>query len=58
MTALRMAALVLAAVLLQGALARSGGSAPGDLVLVAVVAVGLLHGRVAGLVTGTVAGLL
>jgi rod shape-determining protein MreD len=58
MTALRMAALVLAAVLLQGALARSGGRAPGDLVLVAVVAVGLLHGRVAGLVTGTVAGLL
>ena len=58
MTALRMAALVLAAVLLQGAIARSGGSAPGDLVLVAVVAVGLLHGRVAGLVTGTVAGLL
>lgn len=58
MTALRMAALVLAAVLLQGALARSGASAPGDLVLVAVVTVGLLHGRVAGLAAGTVAGLL
>ena len=58
MKALGMAALVLAAVLLQGAFARSGGSAPGDLVLVAVVAVGLRHGRVAGLVTGTVAGLI
>lgn len=58
MSALRMAALVLAAVLIQGAIARSGGSAPGDLVLVAVVAVGLRHGRVAGLLTGTAAGLL
>ena len=58
MKALRMAALVLAAVLLQGALARSGSRAPGDLVLVAVVAVALLHGRVAGLMTGTIAGLL
>ncbi|MCU0251863.1 MAG: rod shape-determining protein MreD [Vicinamibacterales bacterium] len=58
MTALRMAALVVAAVLLQGALSRSGGGAPGDLVLVAVVAVGLLHGRLAGLLTGTAAGLL
>jgi rod shape-determining protein MreD len=58
MTALRMAALVLAAVLLQGALLRSGGGALGDFVLVAVVAVGLLHGRVAGLLTGTAAGLL
>ena len=58
MRALRMAALVLAAVLFQGALSRSGSGAPGDLVLVAVVAVGLLHGRVAGLLTGTAAGLL
>lgn len=58
MTALRTAALVLAAIVLQGAIARSGGSAPGDLVLVAVVAAGLLHGRVAGLATGTVAGLI
>lgn len=58
MRALRTAALVLAAVLAQGAIARSGGSAPGDLVLVAVVAVGLLHGRVAGLLTGAAAGLL
>jgi len=58
MTALRMAALVFAAALLQGALARSSGGALGDLVLVAVVAVGLLHGRVAGLLTGTAAGLL
>jgi rod shape-determining protein MreD len=53
-----MAALVLGAVLAQSALSRSGGGAPGDLVLVAVVAVGLLHGRVAGLLTGTAAGLL
>jgi rod shape-determining protein MreD len=58
MTALRMAALVLAAVLLQGALARTGGGAVGDLVLVAVVAVGLRHGRVAGLLTGAAAGLV
>ena len=58
MSALRMAALVLGAVLAQSALSRSGGGAPGDLVLVAVVAVGLLHGRVAGLLTGTAAGLL
>jgi len=58
MTALRMAALVLAAALLQGALSRSSGDALGDLVLVAVVAVGLLHGRVAGLLTGTAAGLV
>ena len=58
MTALKMAALVLAAALIQGAVARSGGSAPGDLVLVVVVTVGLLHGRVAGLLTGTAAGLL
>jgi rod shape-determining protein MreD len=58
MTALRMAALVVAAVLLQGAFSRSGGGVPGDLVLVAVVAVGLLHGRLAGLLTGTAAGLL
>jgi len=58
MTALRMAGLVLAAVLIQGALFRSGSGAPGDLVLVAVVAVGLLHGRLAGLLTGTAAGLL
>jgi rod shape-determining protein MreD len=58
MTAVRTAALVAAAILIQGALARSGGSTPGDLVLVAVVAVGLLHGRVAGLLTGTAAGLL
>jgi len=53
-----MAALVLAAALLQGALSRSSGDALGDLVLVAVVAVGLLHGRVAGLLTGTAAGLV
>jgi rod shape-determining protein MreD len=58
MTALRMAALVLAAVLIQSALSRSGGGGLGDLVLVAVVATGLLHGRVAGLLTGTVAGML
>lgn len=58
MRALRMAALVLGAVLIQSALSRSGGGALGDLVLVAVVAVGLLSGRVAGLLTGTAAGLL
>ena len=58
MIALRMAALVLGAVLVQGALARFGGSGAADLVLVAVVAVGLLHGRVAGLLAGTAAGLL
>ena len=58
MTALRMAALVVGAVLVQGALSRSGAGALGDLVLVAVVAVGLLHGRVAGLLTGAAAGLL
>jgi rod shape-determining protein MreD len=58
MTVLRMAALVLAAVLAQGALPRTAGGVPGDLVLVAVVAVGLVHGRVAGLLTGTIAGLL
>jgi rod shape-determining protein MreD len=58
MTALRMAVLVLAAVLIQGALPREARGVPGDFVLVAVVAVGLLHGRVAGLLAGTVAGLL
>jgi rod shape-determining protein MreD len=58
MTALRMIALVLAAVLIQGVLPRSPRGAPGDFVLVAVVAVGLLHGRVAGLLAGTAAGLL
>jgi len=58
MRALLMAALVLGAGLTQSALSRSGGGAPTDLVLVAVVAVGLLHGRVAGLLTGTAAGLL
>jgi rod shape-determining protein MreD len=58
MTALRVAALVLGAVLLQGALPRTPRGAPGDFVLVAAVAVGLLHGRVAGLLTGTMAGLL
>jgi rod shape-determining protein MreD len=58
MTALRMAALVAAAILIQSAISRSGGGAVGDLVLVAAVAVGLLHGRVAGLLAGTAAGLL
>jgi rod shape-determining protein MreD len=58
MRALRAAALVLGAVLIQSALSRFGGGALADLVLVAVVAVGLLHGRLAGLLTGTVAGLL
>jgi len=58
MTALRAAALVLAAVLLQGALPRTASGVPGDFVLVAVVAVGLLHGRVAGVLAGTIAGLL
>jgi rod shape-determining protein MreD len=51
-------ALVLAAVLIQGALPRTATGPPGDLVLVAVVVVGLLHGRLAGLLSGTVAGLL
>lgn len=58
MTALRTAALVLGALLVQSALSRFGGGALTDLVLVAVVASGLRHGRVAGLLTGTVAGLL
>ncbi|MFO7691567.1 MAG: rod shape-determining protein MreD [Vicinamibacterales bacterium] len=58
MRGLGAAALVLGAVLIQSALSRSGGGALVDLVLVAVVAVGLLHGRVAGLLTGTAAGLL
>ena len=58
MTALRMAALLLAAVMIQGVLPRTARGAPGDFVLVAVVAVGLLHGRVAGLFAGTAAGLL
>lgn len=58
MTALRVAALVFVAVLIQSGLSRSGGGRLGDLVLVAVVAAGLLHGRVAGLLTGTAAGLL
>jgi rod shape-determining protein MreD len=58
MTALRMAVLVLAAVLIQGALPRGASGAPGDFVLVAVVTVGLLHGRVSGLLAGTIAGLL
>jgi rod shape-determining protein MreD len=53
-----MAALVSAAVLVQGALARTSGGAIGDLVLVSVVAVGLLHGRAAGLLAGTAGGLL
>ncbi len=55
MKAISVAALVLGAVLVQSALSRSG---VGDLVLVAVVAIGLLHGRVAGLLTGAAAGLL
>ena len=58
MTWLRVAALVLGAVVFQSVLGRFGGGAFADLVLVAVVAVALLHGRVAGLAAGTVAGLL
>jgi rod shape-determining protein MreD len=57
-TGLRASAFVLAAVVLQGLLARYGGGAITDLVLVAVVAVALLYGRVAGLAAGTVAGLI
>lgn len=56
MKALLVAALMIGAVILQSAVSRSGGSATGDLVLVAVVAVGLLRGRVAGLLVGTAAG--
>ncbi|MGE5200281.1 MAG: rod shape-determining protein MreD, partial [Rhodospirillaceae bacterium] len=58
MKALAGAGLVFAAVLIQSAVARGGGGAIVDLVLVAVVAVGLRHGRVAGLLTGTAAGLI
>jgi rod shape-determining protein MreD len=58
MTALRMAGFVLGAVLIQGALSRLGAGAVTDLVLVAIVAVALLHGRVAGLLAGTAAGLV
>jgi rod shape-determining protein MreD len=58
MRALRPAALVLGAMLIQSVLSRFGGGVLTDLVLVAVVAVALLHGRVAGLLTGAVAGLL
>jgi len=58
MTALRMAAFVLGAVLLQSVLSRLGGGTLADLVLVAVVSVALLHGRLAGLAAGTAAGLL
>jgi len=57
-TTLRVAALVLAAALLQSAVANLAGGAAFDLVLVAVVAVALRHGRVAGLVSGTLAGLV
>ncbi len=57
-TTLRVAALVLAAALLQSALANVSGGAVFDLVLVAVVAVALRHGPVAGLVSGTLAGLV
>lgn len=59
MTALRVFAVVVAAILIQSLLARlSGyGRMPVDLVLVAVVSVALIHGRVAGLLGGTLAGL-
>jgi rod shape-determining protein MreD len=58
MKALRAAGIVLGAVLIQSALSRFGGGGLADLVLVAVVAVGLLHGRVAGLLTGMGAAML
>ncbi|HPK72094.1 MAG TPA: rod shape-determining protein MreD [Vicinamibacterales bacterium] len=57
-TALGPAAFLLAAVLLQGVLSGAAGGAFVDLVLVAVVAVGLRHGRVAGLASGAITGLL
>jgi rod shape-determining protein MreD len=58
MKTLRIGALVLGSVVLQSLLARLVGRAVFDLVLVAVVAVGLLYGRVAGLAAGAVGGLL
>jgi rod shape-determining protein MreD len=57
-TALRVVAFVLGALVLQGALVRFVGGGVIDLGLVAVVSVALLHGRVAGLLTGTIAGLV
>jgi rod shape-determining protein MreD len=56
--ALRVAAFVLGALVLQGALERVVGGEAIDLGLVAVVSVALLHGRVAGLLAGTLAGLV
>ena len=58
MTALRAVAFVLAALVLQSVLARAVGSGAMDLGLVAVVSVALLHGRVSGLLAGTLAGLV
>jgi len=56
--ALNVAGFLLAAALAQSALAGLAGGTAFDLILVAVVAVGLWHGRVAGLAAGAVAGLL
>lgn len=58
MKTLRIGALVLGSVVLQSLLARLAGGAAFDLVLVAVVAVGLYYGRVAGLVSGVIGGLV
>ena len=58
MTALRLLAFVLGALVLQSALVRVVGGGAIDLGLVAVVSVALLHGRVAGLLAGTLAGLV
>jgi rod shape-determining protein MreD len=57
-TLLRVTAFVLAAVVLQSTVARVVTRAPFDLVLVVVVAVALLYGRVAGLASGSLAGLV
>jgi len=57
-TALRVVAFVLGALVLQSALVGVVGGGAIDLGLVAVVSVALLHGRVAGLLAGTLAGLV
>ena len=58
MRTLRIAGLVLGGVLLQSLLALSFSGAVLDLVLVAVVIVGIMYGRVAGLLAGAAGGML
>ncbi len=59
MTALRVVAAIVVALILQSVVARlvGNGQVPVDLVLVSVVSTALLYGRVAGLLGGSLAGL-